>query len=50
MAARSELLRRAYAVESPDEVRDLYRDWAKFYDADLLGEGIRSNVLTLRVA
>jgi predicted TPR repeat methyltransferase len=40
MAARSELLRRAYAVESPDEVRALYRDWAKSYDDDLLGDDL----------
>jgi predicted TPR repeat methyltransferase len=40
MAARSELLRRAYAVETPDEVRELYRDWATSYDDDLLGDDL----------
>jgi predicted TPR repeat methyltransferase len=40
MAARSELLRRAYAVETPDEVRELYGDWATSYDDDLLGEDL----------
>jgi len=41
MTAKSDLLRRAYAVETPDEVRDLYRDWAQSYDDDLLGDDLQ---------
>jgi predicted TPR repeat methyltransferase len=39
--ARSDLLRRAYAVDSPNEVRALYRDWARSYDDDLLGDDLQ---------
>ena len=41
MTAKSDLLRRAYAVETPDEVRDLYRDWAQSYDGDLLSDDLQ---------
>ncbi|MQX37792.1 class I SAM-dependent DNA methyltransferase [Roseospira navarrensis] len=36
--ARDERLQQAYAVETPDEVRALYRDWAEGYDQDVVDQ------------
>lgn len=33
---KPEILQRAYAVEGREAVRDLYRDWAEGYDADVV--------------
>jgi len=38
--AKSKLLQKAYAVETPDEVNDLYHDWAESYDQDLLSQDL----------
>lgn len=38
--AKSKLLQKAYAVETPDEVNDLYQDWAQSYDQDLLSQDL----------
>lgn len=41
MIAKSDMLRRAYAVKNADDIRDLYRDWAATYDEDLTGRGLQ---------
>lgn len=38
--AKNKLLQKAYAVETPDEVNDLYNDWAESYDQDLLSQDL----------
>ena len=40
MVAKSELLQKAYAVQTPEEVKNLYRDWASSYDKDLLSDNL----------
>jgi len=41
MIAKSDMLRRAYAVKNADDIRNLYRDWAATYDEDLTGKDLQ---------
>lgn len=41
MVAKSDMLRRAYAVKNADDIRNLYRDWAATYDEDLTGKDLQ---------
>lgn len=41
MVAKSDMLRRAYAVKNADDIRHLYRDWAETYDEDLTGQDLQ---------
>jgi len=36
--ARDERLQKAYAVQTPEDVKTLYRDWAEGYESDVVGE------------